>query len=77
MSKQSEAKEKQGFRKTGNMCSNCNNYTSVRVRKEYTGYGGKQVWYEEREKRCLLGGFAVGKSNVCNHYEIKNEETLT
>ena len=74
LSKQAQAKIDQGFRKQPNQCGNCKHFESEIISVEYSGWDGKTESYpEERSKRCALGGFAVGKSNVCNKFESSNE----
>lgn len=68
MSKQSEAKERQGYVPKFNpaTCSNCAHFTSkVVVRKGV--FGGK--YHDESNKRCGKGGFAVKKLGTCNEHE--------
>lgn len=64
MSKQTEAKINQGFRKTPYTCSNCAHFSS---QSSTNTYG----WVGEKQLRCLIGGFKVGKTNVCNKHELK------
>ena len=67
MSKQSEAKEKQGFVKDSPKCSNCKHFTSDKeeVKKQWS----RDSWVFEKNLRCSIGGFKVGKSNYCNQHE--------
>ena len=64
MSKQSDAKIKQGFRKSPNTCSNCEHLESVEVMNQY-GY------IDLKNMRCRIGGFKVNKTNTCNHHKLK------
>jgi hypothetical protein len=66
MSKQSEAKERQGFRKKPEwaICSGCEYFTWDEVHK-YPGY------IQEKNVRCSLGGFKVGKTDTCNMHELR------
>lgn len=71
MSKQSEAKLQQGYRKESDTCGNCIHYSSEMVPKEYKAYNGLQVWTEEKNKRFTIGEFAVGKGHTCNFHSPK------
>lgn len=68
MSKQSEAKEKQGFLKKSPMCSNCKNFTfdSEQIKNQWSS----QMWTKESNLRCSIGGFKVGKSNWCTNHKF-------
>lgn len=67
VSKQSEAKERQGYvaKVIPMVCSNCKHYESKVTARE--GVFG-DVWNDESEKRCGLGGFAVKKMGGCNKH---------
>lgn len=69
MNKQSEQKEKQGFRKGCPCCGNCVNFTSEIV--EEKGYYEGQVWHREKGLRCTLGEFSVKKQNWCRQHQFK------
>lgn len=73
MSKQSEAKEAQGYvaKPVPSTCSNCKHYTSEIT--ERIGMWNK-VYYDESDRRCGLGGFAVKKQATCNRFEHKVTE---
>lgn len=66
MSKQSEAKEKQGYdpKPIQPTCMNCKHYSSEKVSESY---GWHKEWTREveKKKRCTLGGFAVKKTGSC------------
>lgn len=66
MSKQSEAKEKQGYvpKAIPQTCGNCAHFTSNVVRR--SGYFG--IYEEESGLRCSIGGFAVKKNGTCNEW---------
>lgn len=70
MSKQSDAKEKQGFSKTPNTCSNCINFRSEKYKEGYAG----RVYDVEKELRCAIGGFKVNKTNTCDLHILKEIE---
>jgi hypothetical protein len=75
MSKQSQAKEKQGFVKKSPTCSNCVNFSMVT--EEYRTQWSSQVFTRESNFRCKLGEFKVGKSNWCKLHSFgkaSNEE---
>lgn len=60
MSKESVAKKNQGFIKKPEWpcCGNCDNFSSTVIN------GG----FDEKNKKCTIGNFAVGKSDVCEQY---------
>ena len=62
LSKQALAKKAQRFRKKPNCCGNCVFFDSEIVSK-----------YEEKNKTCTYGSFAVGRSNVCDYHVLKVE----
>ena len=68
MSKQSEAKERQGYvpKITPMVCSNCKNFDSV-VTQEPSQYGG--TWAKETGMRCRLGGFKAMRTGSCNQHD--------
>lgn len=73
MSRQSEAKERQGYnaKATQRVCSTCNNFKSDHV--EDVGYDGIPNGYMfEKNIRCGLGGFAVKKLALCNEWQPNN-----
>jgi len=67
MSRQSEAKTQQGYNPKPEPahCANCAHYKSDRVGSE--GWD-KKIYYEEKNIRCGIGGFAVKKRGVCNEH---------
>ena len=67
MSKQSENKQKQGFQKKYPCCSNCAHFRSEIV-KEPSSIRENGFWEREKNLRCGIGGFKIGKSNWCKHY---------
>lgn len=70
MSKQEEAKKKQGFITKSPMCSNCINFKSKKeqVKRPWSS----QLFTVESELRCGIGMFKVGKSNWCNEYKAQH-----
>ena len=67
MSKQSKAKEAQGYTMEQSTCANCTHYSSKVV--EIKGiFGG--VYCNESNKRCSIGGFAVKKTATCKKFEV-------
>ena len=67
MSKQSKAKEEQGYeaKPIFNMCSNCKHFKSEMI-TEQTSFGD---YTKETNIHCSLGGFAVKKQGTCNKHE--------
>ncbi|MBB5509582.1 hypothetical protein [Paraburkholderia atlantica] len=70
MSKQSEAKETQGWRKLPDTCSTCIHFSFERI-EEKSKWGGSAIYITEKNLRCTLGGFKTGKSNVCDYHKLK------
>ena len=69
MSKQSEAKKRQGYvaKPLSNRCRVCKNLKVTEIEK--SGWGG--TWIKEK-LRCGIGGFKVTPNAVCNEF-IKAE----
>ncbi len=63
MSRQSENKDRQEWRKKGPTCADC-----VAFRKLTHGYG---EWKKETNIHCAIGEFTTGKSCWCKEYEKK------
>ncbi|MGX5885214.1 hypothetical protein [Burkholderia gladioli] len=72
MSKQSEAKEAQGWRKKAAVCAHCLHFKFDRV--ETPSQWGCAVYVQEKNLRCSLGGFKTGKSNTCDYFTAKDSE---
>lgn len=72
MSKQAEAKEKQGYvaKAVPQTCGNCMHFQSemIEMRSQWMG----TVWKEEKCLRCGIGRFAVKKMGTCNEW-VKKE----
>lgn len=68
MSKQSEAKSRQGYVPKAPTCSTCIHFTSDVVKK-LSGWGVE--WTEEANLRCAIGGFAVKKMATCYKWSQK------
>lgn len=66
MSKQSEAKEAQGYvaKPAPKTCMNCQHFRSEILQ----GYGFNRNYTKETNLRCGLGGFAVKKMAKCNEF---------
>lgn len=88
MSKQSEAKAEQNYRKTPDTCSNCGNFSSELVPvawmarsnadNEAAGYKPRynlalRASQNETNLRCTLGGFAVKKTATCDQHVLKTD----
>ena len=79
MSKQSEAKEKQGYNQKAarRVCSTCGHFKSDM--KNQLGYNGEPSGYMvEKNLKCGLGGFAVKKMALCNEWieGVKNAKDI-
>lgn len=68
MSKQSEAKQAQGYeeRPVIPICANCTHCASVVADSD-----DLWSWNIKKELRCGIGGFAVKEIGTCNLYERK------
>lgn len=80
MSKQSEAKEKQGYnpKPVPHVCGTCGNFESDMdwpkwVKDEPEKYKDFMTESSKKETntRCLLGGFAVKKMGTCREWKVK------
>ena len=67
MSKQSEAKERQNYRREHRTCSTCEHFSVKVVTKSY----GSVTYNVEGTLRCTLGGFAVKKTATCDDHKEK------
>ena len=69
MSKQSEAKEKQGYnpKPTPATCATCVSFTSEQIGER--GWGN-QMYYKTKNMRCGIGHFAVKKTATCYSHEF-------
>lgn len=69
MSKQSEAKERQGYIEKPSLrkCSTCRYYSyEVETRKDWA-----DVEYEIKKKiRCAIGGFTIKANAICNRFDF-------
>lgn len=65
MSKQEDAKTKQSFQKKPSwpVCGNCKKFSFDVI--EEKGSWGSQVYTTEKNLRCSLGCFKVGKTDTC------------
>lgn len=70
MSKQSEAKAAQNYRRTPDTCGNCANYSSETV-KHKASFSWSNDYTTEKNMRCLVGGFKVHKTATCDLHLIK------
>ena len=71
MSKQSEAKERQGYtsRPIPRVCMNCVNF-DFDIQDSYGGY----PYVIDVNQRCTLGNFSVKKMASCNEFKLKVSE---
>lgn len=78
MSKQSEAKEKQNYG-APHQCGSCKHFSAdmvfpawIEARNKLQGvriYG--EEYKRERNLKCIIGGFSVKKTYVCDLWEKK------
>ena len=83
MSKQSEAKEVQGYTTAVRNCGNCAHLTSetvlpkwaVELNEDYERRGREPRYripaYGVEKRRCGIGGFAIKETAICNEYKPK------
>lgn len=72
MSKQSEAKLAQGYRKKPDTCSNCKHLLFRVTQKTYEQWDGTVLtWNEQKNIRCAVGNFAVNKTSTCRIHVLK------
>ena len=71
MSKQSEAKMKQGYvaKAVPRICSTCKQFTFDHVQMAPPSIYRKEGWWVDKNLRCSIGGFAVKKTGTCDLYE--------
>lgn len=68
MSKQSEAKEKQGYRKDAPCCQNCSLFSMKS--EQVKGKWSSQTFTKESEYRCTIGNFKVLKRSWCTNHKF-------
>jgi hypothetical protein len=70
MSKQSECKDKQEFqhKPVWPICGNCKSFKLDSIKEK--GWGDS-VWVREKNLRCGIGNFKVGKSDTCKKHAPK------
>lgn len=71
MSKQSKAKERQGYvpKAIPSTCATCAHFTSAIEERKSWG----RTYQHESNLRCGKGGFAVKKLGTCNEYKRKEQ----
>lgn len=68
MSKQSEAKAAQNYRRELDKCEGCAHFQ--KEFEEYPDYWDKsKTWTKDKNLRCGIGGFKVHKTAVCDRFE--------
>ena len=66
VSKTQQAKDDQGYTKKPQQCNNCKNYKSEMIYMPADRWCG--AYQVEKNKRCMIGGFAVQSSASCKLY---------
>lgn len=66
-----EIKKRQNYRRTLNMCCNCKNYSSLKIERQ-SQFGG-HIYIDEKNRKCVLGNFAVYKTAVCDLWESRDD----
>ena len=74
MSKQGLAKDSQGFRKESPKCALCKHFKSEKITISESWRKG---WEEEKNVRCGIGAFKIGRSNGCEKFEWKSNKIHT
>lgn len=69
MSKVSEAKAAQGWRKKPDTCVECSYFTVDCEERRI--HPQARPYVIERNLRCSLGGFKTGKTSICDRFEQK------
>lgn len=74
MSKQSEAKEAQGYvaKAVPQTCGNCAHFRSDMIEQKSSYMG--TTWFAEKNIRCGIGGFTVKKMANCSEWVGKDEK---
>ena len=67
MSKQSEAKAAQNYRRELSKCQDCAHFRADVIEEKSTW--SDQVYKTEKNLRCGIGGFKVHKTAVCDRFE--------
>lgn len=68
MSKQSDAKEEQGYTLAQSNCGNCAHYRSE-VETHPPHFSWAKPYTVESNRRCGIGGFAVKKTASCKRWD--------
>lgn len=73
MSKQSEAKKNQNYtpKAKPRTCQNCTAFTFDRVQTQPPTQWNEAGWWEDKNLRCEIGGFAVKKMASCDMFVMK------
>jgi hypothetical protein len=71
MSKQSEAKERMGYNEKPipQTCANCRQFVSSKIPSAWN-----PAYLQEKNRRCVVGGFVVKKTATCDLFESKTNE---
>lgn len=72
MSKQSEAKASQNYRKQPMCCQRCAHFSSDLTTRHPEWASPGYLVHEEKNIRCNLGGFAVQKTASCDKFSAKS-----
>lgn len=70
MSKQSDAKDAQNYRREPMCCKNCEYFSSDLIDRK-PKWATKYVITEEKNIRCMIGGFKVQKMGSCDNFVAK------
>ncbi len=73
MSKQSEAKDAQGYHEAKLHCCGCCQHLEMKVELISGSY---IAFVKKSEKRCGIGGFAIKLTSVCSLFKLKEEDNV-
>ena len=68
-SKVQQKKDEQGYVKSAACCKNCTDFKSDMIEKKYSW--SEAVDFEEKNKRCSIGEFAVQSTGYCDFFKRK------
>lgn len=73
MSRLNAAKIAQGYvqKAEPRTCVSCKNFTCDRIQTHAATSWAPNGFYEDKNLRCVLGGFAVKKMGTCDEWERK------
>ena len=73
MSKQSKAKEGQGYRERDPSCRNCKEFKNEKMVMGHDDGGWDRTWLKETNMRCGIANFRVNRESWCKMHDRKEE----